>query len=165
MRLLTPRAFGGHELSLDAFADVTMEIARADGSSGWCFSFLNIHSWLLATFPVEAQRDVWLENPDAALANVNVPAGKVVREEGGYRLSGDWPWASGIHHCDWAMLAGVVPPEPGAEGGARGDQLRRGGRELRAHGARAAAESEGPAGLTASSRRLPGCCRGLPDQG
>ncbi|WP_437806493.1 acyl-CoA dehydrogenase family protein [Sorangium sp. So ce1078] len=117
VRLLTPRAFGGHELSLEAFADVTMEIARADGSSGWCFSFLNIHSWLLATFPVEAQRDVWLENPDAALANVNVPAGKVVREEGGYRLSGDWPWASGIHHCDWAMLAGVVPPEPGAEGG------------------------------------------------
>ncbi|AUX46102.1 uncharacterized protein SOCE26_076070 [Sorangium cellulosum] len=117
VRLLTPRAFGGHELSLDTFADVTIEIARADASTGWCFSFLNIHSWLLATFPVEAQEDVWRKKPDAALVDVNVPAGQASRVEGGYRLSGDWPWASGVHHCDWAMLAGVVSPEPGAEGG------------------------------------------------
>ncbi|WP_437671595.1 acyl-CoA dehydrogenase family protein [Sorangium sp. So ce131] len=117
VRLLTPRAFGGHELSLDTFADVTIEIARADASTGWCFSFLNIHSWLLAAFPVEAQEDVWRKQPDAALVDVNVPAGQAARVEGGYRLSGDWPWASGAHHCDWAMLAGVVSPEPGAEGG------------------------------------------------
>ncbi|XXT20787.1 acyl-CoA dehydrogenase family protein [Sorangium sp. So ce429] len=117
VRLLTPRAFGGHELAFDAFADATIEIARADGSSGWCFSFLNVHSWLLATFPVGAQEDVWRKNPDARLANVNVPAGQAARVDGGYRLSGDWPWASGIHHCDWAMLAGLVPAEAGAAGG------------------------------------------------
>ncbi|WP_437653923.1 acyl-CoA dehydrogenase family protein [Sorangium sp. So ce1182] len=117
VRLLTPRAFGGHELAFDAFADATIEIARADGSSGWCFSFLNVHSWLLATFPVEAQEDVWRKNPDARLANVNVPAGQAARVDGGYRISGDWPWASGIHHCDWAMLAGLVPAEAGAAGG------------------------------------------------
>ncbi|WP_437756806.1 acyl-CoA dehydrogenase family protein [Sorangium sp. So ce1389] len=117
VRLLTPRAFGGHELAFDAFADATIEIARADGSSGWCFSFLNVHSWLLATFPVGAQEDVWRKNPDARLANVNVPAGQAARVDGGYRLSGDWPWASGIQHCDWAMLAGLVPAEGGAAGG------------------------------------------------
>ncbi|WP_437508943.1 acyl-CoA dehydrogenase family protein [Sorangium sp. So ce1099] len=117
VRLLTPRAFGGHELAFDAFADATIEIARADGSSGWCFSFLNVHSWLLATFPVGAQEDVWRKNPDARLANVNVPAGQAARVDGGYRLSGDWPWASGIQHCDWAMLAGLVPAEAGAAGG------------------------------------------------
>ncbi|MGK3966992.1 acyl-CoA dehydrogenase family protein [Sorangium sp. So ce118] len=117
VRLLTPRAFGGHELAFDAFADATIEIARADGSSGWCFSFLNVHSWLLATFPVEAQEDVWGKNPDARLANVNVPAGQAARVDGGYRISGDWPWASGIHHCDWAMLAGLAPAEDGAAGG------------------------------------------------
>jgi 3-hydroxy-9,10-secoandrosta-1,3,5(10)-triene-9,17-dione monooxygenase len=117
VRLLTPRVFGGHELSLDAFADATLEIAKADGSIGWCFSFLNIHSWLLSTFPEAAQRDVWEKIPDAGLANVNIPAGQAARIEGeAFRISGDWPWASGIDHCDWAMLAGIVAGEPAREG-------------------------------------------------
>jgi 3-hydroxy-9,10-secoandrosta-1,3,5(10)-triene-9,17-dione monooxygenase len=116
VRLLTPRVFGGHELSLDAFADATIEIAKADGSIGWCFSFLNIHSWLLSTFPEAAQRDVWGKDPDAGLANVNIPGGQAARAEGGLRISGEWPWASGIDHCDWAMLAGIVKGEADAEG-------------------------------------------------
>ena len=116
VRLLTPRVFGGHELSLDAFVDATLEIAKADGSIGWCFSFLNIHSWLLATFPEAAQRDVWEKIPDAGLANVNVPAGKAARLQGGFRISGEWPWASGIDHCDWAMLAGIIAEDPPREG-------------------------------------------------
>jgi 3-hydroxy-9,10-secoandrosta-1,3,5(10)-triene-9,17-dione monooxygenase len=116
VRLLTPRVFGGHELSLDAFADATLEIAKADGSIGWCFSFLNVHSWLLSTFSEAAQRDVWEKLPDAGLANVNVAAGQAASVAGGFRISGDWPWASGIDHCDWAMLAGIVTDQPPREG-------------------------------------------------
>ncbi|EYF01866.1 acyl-CoA dehydrogenase family protein [Chondromyces apiculatus] len=118
VRLLTPRAFGGHEMPFAAFLDATLEIARADASAGWCFSFTNIHSWLLAKFPREAQKDVWAHNPDAGLANVNIPAGQALRVEDGYRLTGDWPWASGIHHCDWAILAALVPPAPSTDSGA-----------------------------------------------
>jgi 3-hydroxy-9,10-secoandrosta-1,3,5(10)-triene-9,17-dione monooxygenase len=75
VRLLTPKRFGGHELGLDAFIDVILELARADGSAGWCFSFFNIHSWLLAMLPEAAQQEVWSADPDACIANVNVPAG------------------------------------------------------------------------------------------
>jgi 3-hydroxy-9,10-secoandrosta-1,3,5(10)-triene-9,17-dione monooxygenase len=117
VRLLTPRRFGGHELGLDAFIDATLEIARADGSIGWCFSFLNIHSWLLAMMPEAAQQEVWSADPDACVANVNVPAGTATPTEGGYRLTGVWPWASGIQHCGWAILAGIVPPAAGSESG------------------------------------------------
>jgi 3-hydroxy-9,10-secoandrosta-1,3,5(10)-triene-9,17-dione monooxygenase len=117
VRLLTPRRFGGHELGLDAFIDATLEIAKADGSVGWCFSFLNIHSWLLATLPEAAQRDVWSVDPDACIANVNMPGGVATPVEGGHRLKGTWPWASGIQHCGWALLAGIVPPSPGSEDG------------------------------------------------
>lgn len=117
VRLLTPRVFGGHELGLDAYADATIEIAKSDASIGWCFSFLNVHSWLLSTFPEAAQRDVWEKLPDAGLANVNVAAGQAEPAPGGLRISGEWPWASGIDHCDWAMLAGIVKQEPAREGG------------------------------------------------
>jgi 3-hydroxy-9,10-secoandrosta-1,3,5(10)-triene-9,17-dione monooxygenase len=117
VRLLTPRRFGGHELGLQAFIDATVEIAKADASVGWCFSFLNIHSWLLAMFPEAAQREVWSMDPDAGIANVNVPGGQALPTEGGHRLSGTWPWASGIQHCGWALLAGIVPPAAGSEAG------------------------------------------------
>jgi 3-hydroxy-9,10-secoandrosta-1,3,5(10)-triene-9,17-dione monooxygenase len=117
VRLLTPRRFGGHELGLDAFIDATLEIARADGSIGWCFSFLNIHSWLLAMLPEAAQQEVWGADPDACIANVNVPGGQAVPTDGGYRLTGVWPWASGIQHCGWALLAGIVPAPAGSEPG------------------------------------------------
>jgi 3-hydroxy-9,10-secoandrosta-1,3,5(10)-triene-9,17-dione monooxygenase len=117
VRLLTPRRFGGHELGLDAFIDATLEIARADGSIGWCFSFLNIHSWLMALMPEKAQQEVWGAEPDACIANVNVPAGQATPVEGGYRLTGTWPWASGIQHCGQALLAGIVPPAAGAPPG------------------------------------------------
>ncbi|MCP3141076.1 acyl-CoA dehydrogenase family protein [Pyxidicoccus xibeiensis] len=117
VRLLTPRRFGGHELGLDAFIDATLEIARADASVGWCFSFLNIHSWLMAMMPEAAQQEVWGADPDACIANVNAPGGQAVPTEGGHRLTGVWQWASGIQHCGWALLAGIVPSAAGAEAG------------------------------------------------
>ncbi len=113
VRMLTPRRFGGHGLDFDAFIAATLEIARADASVAWCFAFLNVHAWLLAGFPERAQTEVWTTHPDATIAYVNVPAGQVTVVDGGFRLAGTWPWASGIDHCDLAILAGVVPPAPG----------------------------------------------------
>ena len=112
-RLLTPKHWGGYELSFDAFADAVIEISKADASAGWCYSFLNIHAWLLAHYPEAAQRDVWADTPDVALADSFVPAGKVSRVEGGYRVSGDWPFVSGVDHCEWSMLSGFTPSVTG----------------------------------------------------
>ncbi len=104
VRLLIPKRWGGCELPVDALAETTLEIAQADGSAGWCYAFLVGHPWLLAHFPDEAQRDVWEENPDALLATAFIPEGRFASVEGGYRLSGNWPWSSGIDHCEWNMV-------------------------------------------------------------
>jgi 3-hydroxy-9,10-secoandrosta-1,3,5(10)-triene-9,17-dione monooxygenase len=109
VRLLTPARWGGHELSLNAFADSTIEIAKADGSAGWCYAFLIVHSWIMAHFPEEAQHDVWANDPDALIAASFFPTKQVVRTDGGYLLSGTWPWSSGIDHCSWCILAGLLP--------------------------------------------------------
>src|SRR5947207_5895326 len=47
VRLLMPRRWGGYELPFDALVDSAIEIARADASAGWCYSFLVAHAWLL----------------------------------------------------------------------------------------------------------------------
>src|SRR5579884_4115643 len=76
VRLLMPRRWGGYELTFDALADSVIEIGKADASAAWCYSFLIVHSWLLALFPDGAQRDVWEEDPDAPVASSFVPVGK-----------------------------------------------------------------------------------------
>ena len=117
VRMLTPRRFGGHALGFDAFIAATMELARADASVAWCFAFLNIHAWLLAGFPEQAQVEIWTADPDMTIATITIPAGQVRVVDGGYRLSGTWPWASGIDHCNRAILAGFLPPAPDAPPG------------------------------------------------
>lgn len=112
-RLLTPKHWGGYELGFTTFADAVIEIAKADASAGWCYAFLNIHAWFLAHYPEQAQRDVWEHSPDVALADSFIPAGKVTRVEGGFRVSGNWPWVSGIDHSTWSMLSGFTPTNTG----------------------------------------------------
>ena len=86
VRLLTPARWGGHELGFDAFVDSVIEIGKADASAAWCYAFLNIHSWVLAYFPEEAQRDVWGGNPDALLATSFIPAGRVSYNNSDWKL-------------------------------------------------------------------------------
>lgn len=107
VRLLMPRRWGGYELPLDALVDSVIEIARPDASAGWCYAFLVAHPWVLAHFPDEAQHDVWANNPDALLATSFAPVGHFTSAEGGYRLSGNWPWSSGVDHCEWNMVAAL----------------------------------------------------------
>jgi alkylation response protein AidB-like acyl-CoA dehydrogenase len=104
-----PRRWGGSELGLAAHVDVAIELGRAYGSMGWVGSFLIDHSFLLAHFEDEAQREVWGEHgPDERIATSFVPVGAVTPAAGGWRLSGDWSWASGVEHCSWIMLGGLI---------------------------------------------------------
>src|SRR5258707_1190158 len=108
-RLLSPRRWGGYELDFATVVEAVYEISKADASAGWCYSFLLLHNWLLAYYPDQAQHDVWASSPDVHMADSIIPAGQVTRVEGGYRISGNWPFVSGIDHSTWAMLAGMMP--------------------------------------------------------
>ncbi len=116
-RILLPKRWGGYEISHDAAFDVTVEISKACGSTGWCCGFLNIHDWWVAGFPEEAQHDVWRDGPDVNLAGVIAPLnGRAKIVDGGFKLSGHWSWASGVDHCSWAIVTAMVE---GADGGRR----------------------------------------------
>lgn len=109
LRLLTPACWGGHELSFKAYVDSVLEIARADASTGWCYSLFIVHNWILAHFSERAQGDVWANNPDALVTTSFAPAGRVTETSGGYILNGNWPWTSGVDHSHWSMLGGLLP--------------------------------------------------------
>ncbi len=113
LRTLVPRRFGGYELPFSAALDVGIEMGRADGSAGWVLTYYTDHNYLVALWPEEAQQEVWADGPDVRVSTSFVPQGTVQQVDGGYQLSGRWPWASGIRHAGWIILGGLVFPPDG----------------------------------------------------
>ena len=111
VRALQPLRFHGHELMFDTLVDTTIEMAKANPASGWCYTLLLVHQWMLAGWPEEAQREIWSANPDANIATAfaSPKDGKIERVEGGYRISGIWPYSSGVYHSEWVMVTAYAP--------------------------------------------------------
>ena len=111
LRIMQPRMFGGYELGYDIFVDLVSIIASGDGSTGWVYSLGAVHQWLIACFPIEAQHDVWDDNPNAIAAASYAPSGEASPVAGGYRLSGRWSFSSGVDNANWGFLGGLVPTD------------------------------------------------------
>ena len=114
-KIMQPRMFGGFELGYDVFVELVSIIAAGDGSTGWVYSLGAVHQWLIACFPLEAQHDVWDENPDAIAAASYAPSGEAKAVPGGFQLSGRWGFASGVDNADWGFLGGFLPTQGGKE--------------------------------------------------
>jgi 3-hydroxy-9,10-secoandrosta-1,3,5(10)-triene-9,17-dione monooxygenase len=107
-RILIPPPYGGYGLGLDTWFAVVREIAKADASHGWCASLMIHHPHYLSHFPKAAQEAVWASRVDVAIAASVPPIGRVTPVEGGYRISGEFPFASGINHSRWLIVGGMV---------------------------------------------------------
>jgi alkylation response protein AidB-like acyl-CoA dehydrogenase len=112
-RLFTPRRFGGYELPVRDQLQVTAAIAESCGSTAWVVALISICNWMAGVLPDRAQQDIFGENPDAKVAGVLNPSSSVRKVEGGFVVSGKWPWASGSWHAGWALLGIMVPDEAG----------------------------------------------------
>jgi alkylation response protein AidB-like acyl-CoA dehydrogenase len=113
--IVKPARFGGYEHDFDVLVDLNIELAKSCASTAWVAGLLAAHQWLIASFPEQAQRDVWDLNPDAVACGSYAPACKAIKADGGYRLSGRWSFASGCDNAQWSLCAALLPAE--TEGG------------------------------------------------
>jgi len=114
-RILIPPQFGGYGLGLDTWFDAVREIAKADASHGWCASLMIHHPHYLSQFPEAAQKAVWSDGLDVSIAASIQPSGRVTRLGGGFRVSGEFPFASGVNHSPWVIVGCIVDKPGGAE--------------------------------------------------
>ena len=112
-RVLMPKQFGGWEMGLRAWAELSIEIAKADAAHAWCAGMIMHHPHYLAQFPEAAQAEVWRDGPDVAIACTFTPTSKVDIVNGGYRVSCEIPYLSGINHSSRVIIAGMVPRPQG----------------------------------------------------
>ena len=108
-RFHQPKAFGGMELPFVAVVDIPAEIARGCPSTAWNVGNLACHHWILGYYAPETQHEVWDANPDALIASsIALAAGRGRKVDGGFVVSGRWPFSSGVDNSDWNMLAVTV---------------------------------------------------------
>ena len=108
-RFHQPKAFGGMELPFVAVIDIVAEIARGCPSTAWNVGNLGCHHWILGYYDPQTQHDVWDANPDTLIASsIALAAGRARKVEGGFMVSGRWPFSSGVDNSDWNMLAATV---------------------------------------------------------
>lgn len=103
-RILQPRRLGGYELDLGTFNLVTREMAKACPSTAWVLGVTGAHTWILAMYPEACQDTIAASDPDTFIPGALTPQGIARAIDGGIRVSGQWQFASGIDHADWAMF-------------------------------------------------------------
>jgi alkylation response protein AidB-like acyl-CoA dehydrogenase len=112
-RLPMPAAWGGPEVDIVTQTEIIETLSAADGSAGWCAMIGSDSGFYSAFLDDEAGRDLY---PDLDLVTAGgvTPVGRldVDRARGGYRLSGRFTFASGIHHAE-VVAAGAVAFDDG----------------------------------------------------
>src|SRR6266576_3715263 len=107
-RLLQPKSAGGLEADPLTFYTAVRLIASACGSTGWVSSVVGLHPWHVGLFPLQAQDEVWGEDPATMISSSYAPTGKAEAVPGGHKLSGRWSFSSGCDHCTWVLLGSFV---------------------------------------------------------
>ncbi len=102
LRLWLPCALGGPELTPLEFMAVVEAAAGLDGSLGWVIGNGAGMSRAGGYLPAEVASK-WFAEPLAFVVSSTAAVGHAEPVDGGYRVTGRWPFGSGAHHGTWFM--------------------------------------------------------------
>jgi 3-hydroxy-9,10-secoandrosta-1,3,5(10)-triene-9,17-dione monooxygenase len=111
LRIIQPRRFGGLQLRFSLFSRIVEMLTEGCASTGWVYAVLGEHQWLLASYPWQAQIDVWGDDPQALASSSLAPRAVAERVAEGWRLSGLYPFSSGSTHARWAIVGAFLSGE------------------------------------------------------
>lgn len=113
--MMVPKRYGGHEADMDTFFEVSLILSRADASMGWLIGFYIEHAFWFCHYPQSAQDEIFGDADHIlAPAALNLGGGTARKVEGGYQLSGQWAWGTGIIHATWVMAGSLMTDEDGS---------------------------------------------------
>jgi indole-3-acetate monooxygenase len=103
-RLMMPQEWGGPEMRPAEQVEVIEELAKANASAAWCV-MIGCDSGFFAGFLEDgAAREIY-PRLDMITAGSAIPSGRAERVAGGYRVTGQWSFGSGVTHADVVELA------------------------------------------------------------
>ena len=115
LRLFVPHALGGLEVDPMTHATIQEELARHDSAAAWVLQVVSPSAWFISRLPTEAVREIYGECPDVMLAGVFGFPAEARAEDGGFRLSGQRPFASFAADATWHWITALNMQNGGPE--------------------------------------------------
>jgi indole-3-acetate monooxygenase len=107
--MLVPREIGGAEADPLTQMEVIEVLSAADASTGWCAAIGSGTAFATGFIRADVGYDLIGRDRSAVMGGVfGIPGGRAIPVDGGYRVSGRWPFASGCEHCTWLVGNCVV---------------------------------------------------------
>ena len=100
-RVAAPRSLGGGETHPFTQIGVIEQVASADGSAGWNLMIGIETTGILGSALAHERAEAMYADPLLIIAGALNPKGTAEAMDGGYRVSGQWPFASGCHNCQY----------------------------------------------------------------
>ena len=101
-RIAVARSQGGAEADPRAQILAIEAIAEADGAAGWTLMIgIEVLGIASAMLRADVAEEVIAKNPDVVFSGALNPLGRATPVDGGVRVTGQWPFASGCQHSDW----------------------------------------------------------------
>jgi alkylation response protein AidB-like acyl-CoA dehydrogenase len=105
--MTAPKRYGGAEVDFQTQCDVLANLARGCPSTSWVATIYSAMSWLVGTFPDQAQDEIFADR-DPRISGVFSPTGTGVPRDGGLMVSGRWGFNTGCHGARWTVMNAVV---------------------------------------------------------
>src|SRR3954453_7322054 len=110
-RMLLPRSAGGDEIEPWIYLRAIEEISRSDGSVGWNLFVANSAALIAPFIPLSAAKAIY-DDPRGWIAWGPPNQYTMTAVPGGYRISGQWHFASGSRQATWMGAHGhVIEPD------------------------------------------------------
>ena len=104
-KMVIPRTLGGLQLDTLTYLRVVELLAEGCGSVGWNLGNGGVGQLVTLGLPDDGVHEIYGKRADTIIAGTAVQGGgQGVPVEGGYRLTGDSPWAA----CGWLALSVVL---------------------------------------------------------
>ncbi|KOU60057.1 acyl-CoA dehydrogenase family protein [Streptomyces virginiae] len=107
-RHFVPVAHGGHGGGFGALTDAVTTIGASCPATAWCASIALSLSRMAGFLPEEGRKRIWQDGPDVLVVGSVSPRGRALPADGGWRLTGTWPYVSAVEHSDWALVLGLA---------------------------------------------------------
>ena len=102
--LVIPRELGGLQADPLTYLRVVELLAEASGSVGWNLANNSIGQLVTLGLPDEGVHEIYADRADTVIAGTAVQGGgQAVPVEGGYRVTGRWPFGSGCQEGSWML--------------------------------------------------------------
>jgi len=102
--LVIPRELGGLQADPLTYVRVVELLAEAGGSVGWNLANNSIGQLVTLGLPDEGVHEIYAHGADTVIAGTAVMGGgRAVPVDGGYRVTGRWPFGTGCQESAWML--------------------------------------------------------------